>query len=141
MDRQNLLGALEYTEKLLSLGEKTVFDVQAGTISAFPEEDFSGREGVSLNPDGGETWVRLKRLRETQAPEPDPMLAEWIEGERSDPDKPPSLRPHRLVRLSIEEISDLCEAGLLVMEDVQEPIQPDPDGRKDAILRSDRMPE
>ena len=29
MEREHLLGALEYTEKLLSLGEKTVLDVHA----------------------------------------------------------------------------------------------------------------
>lgn len=141
MDRKNLRGALEYTEKLLSLGEKTIFDVQAASIAAFPEEEFSGREGVTLNPDGGETWIRLKRLRETQAPEFDPVPMEWVEGERSDPDRPPTLKPHRLVKLSVEEISNLCEAGILCMEDVQDPLHPDPEGRKDAILRSEVMPD
>jgi hypothetical protein len=62
MERKYLLGALEYTEKLLSLGEKTVLDIQANSIACFLESDFVGKEGVSVNTDNGDVWLRMKRL-------------------------------------------------------------------------------
>jgi hypothetical protein len=77
MERKHLIGALEYTEKLLSLGEKTVFDVQANSIACFLESDFVGNEGVSLNIDNGDVWLRMKRLRETNAPKHHSMFDGW----------------------------------------------------------------
>ena len=68
MERKHLLGALEYTEKLLSLGEKTIFDTQANSIACFLESDFAGKEGVSVNTENGDVWLRMKRLRETNPP-------------------------------------------------------------------------
>jgi len=66
MERKYLLGALEYTEKLLSLGEKTVLDIQANSIACFLESDFVGKEGVSVNTDNGDVWLRMKRLWKRQ---------------------------------------------------------------------------
>jgi hypothetical protein len=37
MEREHLLGALEYTEKLLSIGEKTILDIQSDSIACFLE--------------------------------------------------------------------------------------------------------
>ena len=59
MQRKHLSDALKYTEKLLSLGEKTILDIQANSIACFLESDFVGKEGVSLNTDNGDVWLRM----------------------------------------------------------------------------------
>ena len=61
MERKHLSDALEYTEKLLSLGEQTILDIQANSIACFLESDFVDKEGVSLNTDNGDVWLRMKR--------------------------------------------------------------------------------
>jgi Cdc6-like AAA superfamily ATPase len=141
MERQYLLGALEYTEKLLSLGEKTVLDIQADSIACFLEGDFVGREGVSLNTDDGDVWLRMKRLRETNPPQHHLMFEGWVSGSLANPDKPPQLNSERLVRLSKEEISELIDADRLSQDDVMEPLKVDPDGKLDALLRLSSFPE
>ena len=140
MERKHLIGALEYTEKLLSLGEKTVFDIQANSIACFLESDFVGNEGVSLNIDNGDVWLRMKRLRETNAPKHHSMFDGWISGNLNDPEKPPELKSEQLERLSAEEISELVGADRLAADDVMEPLKGG-EGKLDALLRLSSFPE
>ena len=141
MERKYLLGALEYTEKLLSLGEKTVLDIQANSIACFLESDFVGKEGVSVNTDNGDVWLRMKRLRETTAPKSHPMFDGWVSGASNNPEKPPQLNSERLVRLSKEEISELIAADRLSGDDVMKPLKDDATGKLDALLRLSSFPE
>jgi hypothetical protein len=91
MEREHLLGALEYTEKLLSLGGKTVFDVSADSIACFFESDLVGRDGVTSNADEGEVWLRIKRLRESNHPKHHPTFDGWIKGSLANPEQPAQL--------------------------------------------------
>jgi len=141
MERKHLLGALEYTEKLLSLGEKTVLNIQTDSIACFLESDFVGYEGVSLNTDNGEVWLRMKRLRETNPTKHHPMFDGWVSGSFANPEKPPQLNPERLLRLSKEEISELIGADRLSNDDVMKPLKDGPDGKLDALLRLSSFPE
>lgn len=141
MERKQLLGALEYTEKLLSLGEMTVLDVPAGSIACFLESDFIGKEGVSLNTETGEVWLRMKRLRETSAPKHHSMFDGWTTGTLNDPEKSPQLKAQRIERLSPQEVSELLEAGRLSKDDVMNPLKDDGDGKLDALLRITDFPE
>jgi hypothetical protein len=140
MERKQLIGALEYTEKLLSLGEKTVFDVQANSIACFLESEFVGKEGVSLNTDNGEIWLRMKRLRETNAPKHHSMFDGWISGNLNDPEKPPQLKAECLERLSAEEVAELVGATRLSIDDVMKPLK-GAEGKLDALFRLSSFPE
>ena len=141
MERKHLLGALEYTEKLLSLGEKTIFDIQANSIACFLESDFAGKEGVSVNTDNGDVWLRMKRLRETNPPKHHPMFDGWISGSLNNPEKPPQLKSERIERLSREEISELVGSDRLFNDDVMKPLKDDAAGKLDALVRLSSFPE
>jgi hypothetical protein len=70
-------------------------------------------EGVESALDD-ETWLRIHRLRETHPPDYDPIFEDWVDfGPHPSADQPPQLAAERVLRLPIEEISDLVEAGLL----------------------------
>ena len=62
--KKKLQSVLEYTEKLLSLNERIVFNIDKSSIATFHEAELSGREGIDLAQDG-EAWIALRRLRET----------------------------------------------------------------------------
>jgi len=141
MERKHLSDALEYTEKLLSLGEKTIFDIQTNSIACFLESEFVHKEGVSLNTDNGDVWLRMKRLRETNPPKHHPMFDGWISGNLANPEKPPQLIPERLLRLSKEEIAELIGADRLSSDDVMKPLKDDAEGKLDALLRLSSFPE
>jgi hypothetical protein len=92
-----------------------------------------------------ETWVRVHRLRETRPPDCDPIFDGWVDfGSHPAADQPPELATERVLRLPIEEVSDLVEAGLLPdAGDVMRPVGTDeafPD-QIDVILRLRNLPE
>lgn len=98
--KQKLQSVLEYTEKLLSLNERIVFNIQQSSIVTFYESELSGREGIELRKEG-DTWVILQRLRETKPPKLPETISEWIKDEtKPSPTKPPVLLNERCVRLS-----------------------------------------
>jgi hypothetical protein len=68
--QQHLKGTIEYRQKLLSIGERVVFDVAAESVAGFEEQEFLYTDGVVLDADGGENWIRIRRLQQTQAPHP-----------------------------------------------------------------------
>ena len=141
MERKHLSDALEYTEKLLSLGEQTILDIQANSIACFLESDFVDKEGVSLNTDNGDVWLRMKRLRETNPPKHHPMFDGWVSGNVANPEKPPQLNTERLLRLSKEEIAELIGADRLSSDDVMKPLKDDAEGKIDALFRLSSFPE
>jgi hypothetical protein len=82
---------------------------------------------------------------ETRPPDCARIFDGWVDfGPHPSADQPPKLAAERVLRLPIEEISDLIEAGLLPdARDVMRPVgadEPFPD-RMDAILRLQNLPE
>ena len=55
--QEHLRGTIEYTQKLLSIGERVVFDVLLESVVAFQEQEFLEKDGIILDPDGGENWI------------------------------------------------------------------------------------
>ena len=49
--QQHLKSTIEYTQKLLSIGERVVFDVAAQSVAAFEEQEFLYKDGVVLDAD------------------------------------------------------------------------------------------
>lgn len=141
--QKDLRNVLLYTQELVSLNEKVIYDLAAEQHPHFHEGALSSLEGIAFGVDA-EVWMRLKRLRETQPPASDPMFDGWVKAApHPSPDKAPTLLDHRMLRLSIEEISDLAEAGLLDPDDVMKPRDADEEfpASMDAILRTHSMPE
>ena len=141
--RKDLGNLLKYTEELISFNEKIIYDLAREAYPHFHEYEVSKLEGVTVSADN-DTWIKLKRLRETQPPTPDMMFEGWFDfGKHPSPDVKPKFLTERLFNLAIEEISDLMEAGIVkTLDDVLVPVKPDVTGSKmDVILRTTNMPE
>lgn len=139
-----LQNLLKYTDQLLSFNEKVVTDLNREPYPHFHEFQVAPLEGVETAPDD-ETWLRIHRLRETRPPVCDPIFDGWVGfGPRPSAEQPPQLAAERVLRLPIEDVSDLGEAGLLPdMNDVMRPVESDeafPD-HMDVILRLHNLPE
>ena len=139
--QDHLKGTIEYTHKLLSLGERVIFDVLAESVAAFQEQEFRERDGVILDPDGGENWIKIRRLQETQAPSPGDEFAEWYDGDLKSPDKPPVLHETRMVKLDAKAVREWLASGIINAEDVLEPLRGGRSEEKDVLLRAERLPE
>jgi len=66
--QEHLKGTIEYTQKLLSLGEKVVFDILSESVAAFQEQEFLEKDGIVLDPDGGENWIEFVVCRRRRRP-------------------------------------------------------------------------
>jgi very-short-patch-repair endonuclease len=141
--KQALRNVLEYTEHMLATRVKVISDVDNNneSVARFHESDIAGLEGVDVNV-AEDTWLRVHRIREIKPPLPDSMLDGWVDfGSHPSPDKAPTLKGERVVRLSIEDISDLFEAEILTDgDDVLTPDSSD-GGVNDIVLHTANMPE
>ena len=142
--KSRLQNLLKYTDELLSFNEKVAFDLAREPYPHFHEFQVATLEGVETALDE-DTWIRIRRLRETQPPACDPIFDGWVDfGPHPSADQPPQLTAERVLRLPIEEISDLAEAGLIPdAEEVLRPPgadEPFPD-RMDVILRTHNLTE
>jgi hypothetical protein len=131
-------------DELLSFNEKVVFDLAREPYPHFHEFQVAALEGVETALDD-EIWLQIHRLRETHPPDCDPIFAGWVDlGPHPSADQPPQIATERVLRLPIEEISDLAEAGLLPdAGDVMRPVRAGeafPD-QMDVILRLHNLPE
>lgn len=142
--QKDLRNVLLYTQELVGFREKVVYDVSAQPHPNFHESAIVGLEGVDLAPDE-ENWLRIRRLRETRPPAPDAVFNGWTKQPilMPSPEKAPTLLESRMLRLPIEELSDLIEAALIDPDDVMRPRDADDEfpNELDAILRPARMSE
>lgn len=139
-----LRNLLKYTDELLSFNEKVSFDLAREPFAHFHEFQVIPLEGVETALDD-EIWLQIHRLRETHPPDFDPMFEGWVDfGPHPSADEPPEIAPERILRLPIEQISELAEAGLLADDgDVMRPVGTDetfPD-QMDVIVRLRNLPE
>lgn len=142
-DLRNLLG---YAEEILKAGEKVIADLDKDVVARFHENDVAGLEGVSApGRDVTEWWLRVARLREILPPKPAAGHLPWLAavGLGAPTFEKPRLVSSLLATVSVEEASDLAEAGLARDDDVM-----CPRGGRDAagtladvLLRLENMPE
>jgi hypothetical protein len=142
--KRRLQNLLRYTDELLSFNEKITFDLAREPYPHFHEFQVVGLEGVETALDD-ETWLRIHRLRETAPPSIDPIFEAWVDfGPHPSAEQPPQIAAERVLKLAIEEISDLAEARLLPdLEDIMRPVGADetfPE-RMDVVLRLTNLPE
>ena len=138
--REDICNLLGYAEELLRITEKTVSDLSKDAIERFHERDLVKLEGIAFD-EAEDTWIRVGRLRENAPPEPDPMFSGWITGLGAVTEAP-RLMPKRMLTVSLDEASELLEAGLALAEDImaQRGEKADP-LKADVLLRVENMPE
>lgn len=122
---------IEDTEKKISQA-KSLLGFAAGVLLArdrvqnrmdqsrmgvFRETDISALPGVLIDAGDG-SWLRLRRLDPTKAPKTEAYVVEFLPDSIDDPETRPELLNAFSKAVSIEEASDLEEAGLLRAENV-----------------------
>ncbi|MCB1077280.1 MAG: hypothetical protein KDM64_05550, partial [Verrucomicrobiae bacterium] len=140
-DRKKLAGLLGFAEGVLSARTRVQMEMQSG-LGVFHEHEVRNLPGVQLDCDDG-NWFRIERQRETKPPEPVDFVSEFLVARPNDPNRKPQLKTAMLKEVSIEEASDLAEAGLLVPEDVRSIIENgiEVENRVKVILHSENLPE
>jgi hypothetical protein len=143
--RQNLCNLLGYAEEILKAGERVVSDLAKDALATFHEAEVLGLEGVIVPTHGGDGWLRVSRLQETMPPQPEGTYLPWLAALRASDGsfEPPRLVETCLASVSIEDASDLIEAGLADQDDVMSP-KGDRAGCADVVdvlLRLKNMPE
>lgn len=113
-----LLGLFEFSRELVGARNSTLMSMRSTGLGLFPENELRDLPGLTLGVDEDGGWLRLERLRETSPPIPDPILIDWIDGRIDLPDRRPVPNLVVVRDSSIEEVSDLCEGGLLDLEDI-----------------------
>lgn len=139
--RQKLSGLLGFAEGVLRAREKVQMEMQAG-LGVFHEHDFLEAPGVHFDDDIG-AWLRVDRQRETPPPDPVDHVAKFLVSKPKDPTKAPQLRAAISIEATIDEASDLEEAGLLMSDDVR-PILEDGieiENRVKIILHAENCPD
>jgi very-short-patch-repair endonuclease len=122
--RKNLRNLLDYAEEILKAGECVVSDLTRDAIVTFHEHEVAGLEGVSIpKPDQDGGWLRVARLHENAPPEPDIAYLPWLAtpARGSGPFDRPRLAPSLLVVVTIDQVSELVEAGLALQDDAMKP--------------------
>ena len=87
-----VLDLLNYIEQVEKLKTKPAFSVPTEFFVAYQHE-LNGLPELqfSLQVDGDDVWLRIPRLQEIAAPEPDEVLRPWVTLPKS-PEKTPELK-------------------------------------------------
>lgn len=92
MSRELVLDLLNYIEQVEKLKKKPAFAVPTEFFVAYQHE-LNGLPELQFNlqVEGDDVWLRVPRMQEISAPEPDEALKGWIVLPKS-PEKPPELK-------------------------------------------------
>jgi very-short-patch-repair endonuclease len=100
----NLLRLFDYIEQAEKLKAKPAFTVPTEFFVAW-QADLTGLPEVRFNlqAEGDDVWLRIPRLPEVAAPEPDEALKPWVILPKS-PEKQPELRTERVIYEGRDEV-------------------------------------
>ena len=129
-------GLFGFARGLLQASGKTLHRMRSTELGCFDQASLSGLAGLTLDDEGG-TWLRLARVHLEAAPHPPSSIAEWLPDFNRATVLPPLAEPVLLRDVSIEFASDLCEGGLLVVEDIHDREPGEEQVR--TVLRLDRL--
>jgi hypothetical protein len=144
--RAQLIGLLEYTERMASLSERAVSRLADYRALVFHEQELRNRPGIHHDLVEGEerTWLRIDRLARRDPPPVPEDVKNWLTVGR-DPFRQPTLRATRVVTVTREEAEALVESGRAKAKDV-EPAMRGRDSTpaeelRDIVLRLENDPE
>jgi very-short-patch-repair endonuclease/transcription elongation GreA/GreB family factor len=120
--QNHLVNLLSYADEVLKGYEKPLMDLGKDAHLAIYAHDVVGLEGVSTDAGDG-VWLEVARLREVAAPTPPDEYLPWVAPRKNQgPFEMPRLAETLIVRSTLEEASDLLEAGLALPDDVMAPL-------------------
>lgn len=111
-DAARVKSLIEFAKGVLTARERVQMKMGDSQLGVFPQEKSEHLPGVFTSDDDG-TWLRLRRQSESKPNAPFDYLKDFLGNDGSNPEKPPGLKPAISRIVSIEEASDLAEAGLL----------------------------
>ena len=136
-DRDRLTGLVQFASELLRARDKTVMALREYGLGVFHETDLFQLPGITRNDPG--SWLRVPRLRRIAGPSYPDKFEGWVEGETDTPNHPPELMKDRSLLVSIEEASELSEAGFIEEGDVAPYYPLDEVGGSDETPKSDNL--
>ncbi|KAA6182736.1 DUF3320 domain-containing protein [Thiohalocapsa marina] len=145
-DRNRLSGLFQFAEGVLRARDSVLYQMSDTRLGVFAEREIAGLPGVSLNAED-ERWLKVERLRESAPQAPAGALAHWLDGPFDDPDATPKFLAFIVQEVTIDEASDLCEAQIVALEDVYDPVPAEASGadqeaappRVRVLLRLERL--
>lgn len=144
--QQNLINLLAYAKELHSIRSKVILDyTQKPVMSSKTGVELSTHENVRLHEDApGEAWIAIDRIERTSPPAVPDHCELFLQGVPLDnTSQSPSLKAIAVQRVTIEDASDLIEAGIVLEQDVM-PIRATDDthfGQQvDVIIKLEQVP-
>ena len=120
-ERQKLSGLFGFAQGVLNARAKVQMSMSSG-LGVFREADIAGLPGLHLDCDDG-SWLRMERQRETKPPEPVEHVKKFLVSQPNDLAKSPAIKDAIAIEVSIDEASELADAGILRPENTHEIIQ------------------
>lgn len=111
LQHERLLSLIDFAKESAKLKGRPVCDATSHAFCEY-EHNLQGLPGLHFNTGGedDEVWLRIDRLRESNAPAPkNPLLAMWLEVSNS-PSKEPTLK-------GAVELSKLVDAGFVELKE------------------------
>ncbi len=104
MSAQRVLDLLDYIEQVEKLKTRPAYTLPTDFFVAHQRE-LTGLPELRFNlqSEGDDVWLRLPRLQEVPAPEPDDRLKPWISPPRN-PERPPELKAEAVFHEGKQEI-------------------------------------
>ena len=145
IQKQRLLGLLDYVRYLGELNQKPAFSVDEYKSLKYAEEDLRGKIGIHHDvPDGegGSIWLKIERLHRVAPPPAPKEVEEWI-SVSNDPELSVEVKDKLIKTMSEKAAKELVEEGTVAEEDVREILRAehrDALKQKDVIFRLERQP-
>jgi len=141
---EGVKNLLNFAGGIISARDRVHLQMSEHRMGVFRQEVIEGLVGLSI---GGieDEWLRIKRQKSTEPNLPENYIREFIKPQKSwDPDNPPSLRDAISKSVSIDEASELLEAGLIFDADIIHNNYQESDSENwnvDVVLHSSNLPE
>jgi len=110
-EKARLLELLDYIKEVEKLKIKPAFSIPGDSAFVAYQHELGELPELQYNlkSDGDEVWLRIPRLREIAAPEPDEKLNPWIILPKS-PEKTPEIRPEIISHDGEHEVIERLDA-------------------------------
>lgn len=109
----DLVRLLRYAKELLVINAQVISDIDVLKFPRFYEWQLSGLEGIGFQL-SDDIWISMRRIKETNPPDLDSILTDWVLQERHpSPDKQPLLKKERIVKMSKDAVDSMVQAGKL----------------------------
>lgn len=115
---EDVKNLLNFAGGIISARDRVHLQMSEHRMGVFRQETMDGLVGLEIGGIADE-WLRIKRQKTTEPILPSDYILEFIKPQKSwDPDHPPTLRDAISKIVTIDEASELLEAGLIFNIDI-----------------------